>query len=59
MTEMVKLNELLLFEVIGLKWSKQERMANTEMSETTDVSPKYAENCALTSHRPSLLKYYA
>lgn len=56
---MVKLDELLLSEVIGLKWSEQERMANAEISETTVVSPKYAENRALTSHRLSLQKYYA
>lgn len=60
MTEMVKLLlKLLLFEVIGLKWSKQEGTANAEISETTVVSPKYAENRALTSHRQSLQKYYA
>lgn len=60
MTEMVKLLlKLLLFEVIGLKWSEQERMANAEISETTVVAPKYAENRALTSHRQSLQKYYA
>lgn len=58
-TEMVKLDELLLSEVIGLKWSEQERMAKAEISETTVVSPKYAENRALTSHRLSLQKYYA